>query len=69
FLHGFVDEAAGVHDDEVGAVVGAGDFITFGAQLRDDLFGIDERFRAAEGYEPYFGGLGHLECGGVAAKA
>lgn len=25
--------------------------------------------RAPEGYEPYFGGLGHLECGGVAAKA
>lgn len=24
--------------------------------------------RAPEGYEPYFGGLGHLECGGVAAK-
>ncbi|KAH0423538.1 hypothetical protein KCU90_g8702, partial [Aureobasidium melanogenum] len=41
FLHGFVDEAAGVHDDEVRAVVRAGDLVTLGAQLRDDLFGID----------------------------
>ena len=68
-LHGFVDEAAGVDDDEVGAVVRAGDFITFGAQLGNDLFGVDERLRAPEGNEAYFGGLGHLECGGVAAKA
>ncbi|MDR8763954.1 hypothetical protein FEP90_05680 [Burkholderia multivorans] len=68
FLHGFVDEAARVDDDEVGAVVGAGDFIAFGAQLGDDLFGVDERFRAAEGNEADFGGLRHLQCGGVAAK-
>lgn len=69
FLHGFVDETAGVDDDEIGAVVGAGDFITFGAQLRDDLLGVDEGFRTTERHEAYFGGLGHLECGGVAAKA
>jgi hypothetical protein len=33
------------------------------------LFGVDEGFRAPERYEAYFGGLRHLECGGVAAKA
>lgn len=54
FLHGFVDEAAGVDDDEVRAVIGAGDFVTFGAQLRHDLLGIDERFRAAERHHADF---------------
>ena len=43
-----VDEAAGVDDDEVGAVVVGRDRVALGAQLREDLLGIDERLRAAE---------------------
>ena len=43
-----VDEAAGVDDDEVGAVVGRRDRVALGAQLREDLLGVDERLRAAE---------------------
>ncbi|CAN0621223.1 protein of unknown function [Burkholderia multivorans] len=69
FLHRFVDEAAGVDDDEIGAVIGAGDLVALRAQLGDDLLGVDERFRAPEGYETYTWILGHLEMFGVAAKA
>ena len=43
-----VDEAAGVDDDEVGAVVGRRDVVALGAQLGEDLLGVDERLRAAE---------------------
>ena len=43
-----VDEAAGVDDDEIGAVVGRRDRVAFGLELRDDLLGVDERLRAAE---------------------
>ena len=48
FGDGGVDEAAGVDDDEVGAFVGRRDRVALGAQLREDLLGIDERLRAAE---------------------
>jgi uncharacterized protein YgfB (UPF0149 family) len=42
-----VDEAAGVDDDEVGAgVVGRGG-VALGAQLREDAFRVDQRFRTA----------------------
>jgi hypothetical protein len=55
FLDGGVDETAGVDDDEVGAgVVGRG-LIALGAQLGEDAFGIDERFRTAERDEPDLG--------------
>ena len=42
-----VDEAAGVDDDEVGAGVGLGGFVAFGAQLREDALGVDECLGAA----------------------
>jgi hypothetical protein len=42
-----VDEAAGVHDDEVSAGVARRGRVAFGAKLREDALGIDERFRAA----------------------
>ena len=48
---GGVDEAARVDDDQVRAVVRRRDRIAFGAQLRQDLLGIDERLRAAERHE------------------
>ena len=48
FGHGFVDEAAGVDDDEVGVVVVFADGVAVGADLREDAFGIDQRFRTAE---------------------
>ncbi len=45
---GRVDEAARVDDDQVGAVVGGGDRVPLGAQLRQDLLGIDQCLGAAE---------------------
>ena len=38
FVHGVVDEAAGVHHDEVGVLVGADDVIPLRAQAREDAF-------------------------------
>ncbi len=32
FLHGFVDKAAGIDDDEIGTGIRAGNFVTFGAE-------------------------------------
>ena len=42
-----IDEAAGVYDDEIGARVGRGRGIAFGAQLREDALRIDERLGTA----------------------
>ena len=46
-----IQEAAGVDDDQVGAVMLARDLVAFGAQPRDDALGIDERLRASEADE------------------
>ncbi len=43
-----VDEAACVHDDEVGVLVGADDVVALSAEPRQDSFGIDQRLGAAE---------------------
>jgi hypothetical protein len=48
FLHGRIDEAAGIDDHQIGAGVGLRGFITFSTQLREYLFGIDQRLGAAE---------------------
>ena len=48
FLLGAVEEAAGVDDDEVGAVMLARQLIAFGAQPRDDALGIHQRLGAAQ---------------------
>jgi hypothetical protein len=48
FRLGAVEEAAGVDDDEIGPFVLARELIAFGAQPRDDAFGIDQRLGAAE---------------------
>ncbi len=55
---GAVEEAAGVDDDDVGALVIGGDLIAFGAQARDDALAIDQRLRAAERDEA------NLRCAG-----
>src|SRR3954465_3498642 len=54
FIHGGIDEAAGIHDHHVRGIVRRRHLITFGAQLRDDAFGIHERFGAPEADEPDF---------------
>ena len=48
FLHRGIDEAAGVHDHEVGALVAGRDVVALGAQLREDRFAVDERLGTAE---------------------
>ena len=57
-----VEKAAGVDDDEVGAVVLARELIALRAQPRDDALGIDQRLRAAERDEAHLGrgGIGFL---------
>ena len=69
FGYGFVDEAAGVDDNEVGVVVVFADGVAVGADLREDAFGIDQRFRAAEADETD-GGLvwGLVHDDGVVVK-
>ena len=43
-----VDEAAGVDDDEIRALVRRRHRVALGLELREDLLGVDERLRAAE---------------------
>ena len=54
-----VEEAAGVDDDEIGALVLARQRIALGAEPGDDALGIDQRLRAAERNEA------HRGCGGL----
>ena len=51
---GSIDKAAGIDDHQIGASVGFRRFVAFGAQLGQDLFGIDQRFRAAERDKAHF---------------
>ncbi len=51
FIARGIEKAAGIDDHQIGAVMLAGDFITFGAKAGDDAFGIDKRLRAAKGNE------------------
>ena len=46
-LHRGVDEAAGVDDDQVRTLVRLGRIVAFGPQLREDLFGIEQRLGTA----------------------
>ena len=48
---GRIEEAAGVDDDQIGAVMLARDLVALGAQPRDDALGIDQRLRATEADE------------------
>ena len=47
-LLGAVEEATGVNDDDVGAVMLAGEFIALGAQARDDALGIHQCLGTSE---------------------
>jgi hypothetical protein len=62
FLLGAVEEAAGVDDDDVGAVMLAGQLIAFGAQPGDDALGIHQRLGAPKRNKADFGrgGLLHI---------
>ena len=59
---GGIEEAAGVDDDQIGAVMLARDLVAFGAQARDDALGIDQRLRASEADETDAWGGGHGLC-------
>ena len=56
FLDGFVDEAAGVDDDQVGALKSFGGLVTLSAQLRQDQLGIGQRLGATQADKTHFGG-------------
>ena len=58
FLHGIVNEAAGVDDHQVRAFERLGGLVALGRELREDEFGVGECFRASEGDEPDLGCLG-----------
>ncbi len=62
FLLGAVEKAAGVDDDDVGAIVLAGQLIAFRAQPRDDALGIHQRLGASQRNKADFGrgGLLHV---------
>src|SRR4029077_1770663 len=53
FPLGAVEKAAGVDDDEIGAVMLARQLISFGAQARDDALGIHKSLGASERCERY----------------
>src|ERR1700722_6365883 len=63
FLLGAVEKAAGVDDDEVGAIVLARQFIAFRAQPCDDALGIHQRLGATQRNKTDFGrgGLLHVQ--------
>jgi hypothetical protein len=50
-LDGGVDEAAGIDHHQIGALVRRRDQIALGAQLGENLFGVDQRLRATQGNE------------------
>ncbi|MDT4826226.1 hypothetical protein FQZ97_595320 [compost metagenome] len=56
FLHGIVDEAAGVDDHEVGALEGLGGLIALGTQLGQDQFGIGQCLGTTKADEADLGG-------------
>ena len=56
---GRIQEPACVDDDQVGAVMLAGDLVAFGAQPCDDALGVDQRLRASEADETDAWGGGH----------
>lgn len=56
FLLGAVEEAAGIHQHNIGGVVGAGNAVAFCPQLGDDALGIDQGLRATEADDADFGG-------------
>ena len=62
FLLGAVEKAAGVDDDDIGAVMLARQFIAFRAQPGDDALGIHQRLGASQGNKADFGrgGLVHV---------
>ncbi|MNV70252.1 hypothetical protein D3C71_1632050 [compost metagenome] len=53
FRLGAVDESTGIDDDDVRVVVFGRDFVPFGAQLRQDAFGVDQGFGTAQRHEPH----------------
>jgi hypothetical protein len=60
FLLGAVEEAAGVDDDDVGAVMLAGEFVALRAQTGDDALGIHKRLGAPQRNKADFGRSGLL---------
>jgi hypothetical protein len=48
FLDRIVDEAAGVDDDQVGALKGLGGLVALGAQLGEDQLGVGQGLGAAQ---------------------
>ena len=60
FSLGAVEEAAGVDDDDVGAVMPARDLVALRPQMGEDALGVDQRLGAAEADEgDDGGGLAH----------
>jgi hypothetical protein len=55
FLDRIVDEAAGVDDDQVGALEGLGGLVALGAELREDEFGVGQGLGAAQADKPIRG--------------
>src|SRR5690606_17598945 len=52
-LDGGRDEAAGVHDDELGVLVAAHELVTVGPEAAEDALAVDERLRAPQADEPH----------------
>ena len=57
FIHGGIDEAAGIDHHEVGLAIGGHDLIALGAQARQDTFGIDQCLGAAQADKAHFRAL------------
>src|SRR5262249_6526228 len=60
FLLGAVEKAAGIDDDEVGAVMLARKLVALGAQPGDDPLGIHQRLGAPKRNKADFGRVGLL---------
>src|SRR5574338_472035 len=53
FLHRRIDEAAGIHDDQIGFIVASGNLVALPAQAGEDMFRVNGRFGAPERNKPH----------------
>ena len=64
FLDRGIDEAAGVDDDQIGALIGRRDGISLGFELGKNLLGVDQCLRASQRDESHLGRCGSGERSG-----
>src|SRR6267142_4522856 len=68
FRLGAVEEPTRIDDRKISPFVYAGEFITLGAQARDDALAVDQRLGASEGYETHLRRTGFDHSGSLSSR-